>query len=101
MSTAYGVKRASALNQSTFFHVVDGLDLDIMHDQLEGVLPLEVKMLLQRYVQEEKILTLDTVNERIINFEYGVVDRKNRPSPLKQQVLNTNSATISQTGNFA
>ena len=39
------------------------------------------------------------VNERIINFEYGVVDRKNRPSPLKQQVLNTNSATISQTGN--
>ena len=96
---AYGVKRASALNQSKFFHVVGGLDLDIMHDQLEGVLPLEVKMLLQRYVLEEKILTLDMVNERIINFEYGVVDRKNRPSPLKQQVLNTNSATISQTGN--
>ena len=32
----YGVKRDSILNQSKFFHVVDGLDLDPMHDQLEG-----------------------------------------------------------------
>ena len=100
MSTAYGVRQPSALNQCKFFHVVDGLDLDIMHDQLEGVLPLEIKMLLQRYIQEDQIFTLVTVNERINNFEYGVVDRKNRPSPLKQQVLNTNSATISQTGKF-
>ena len=36
------VKRASILNQLRFFHVVDGLCLDVMHDQLEGVLPLEI-----------------------------------------------------------
>ena len=98
MSMAYGVKRASASNQSKFFHVVEGLDLDIMHDQLEGVLPLEVKMLLQKYILEDKSFTLDDINERILNFDYGVVDKRNRPSPLKQQVLNTDSATISQTG---
>ena len=103
MSTAYGVRGPSALNQCKFLHwftiyTGDGLDLDIM--QLEGVLPLKIKMLIQRYIQEDQIFTLVTVNERINNFEYGVVDRRNRPSPLKQQVLNTNSATISQTGKF-
>jgi hypothetical protein len=36
MAKVYGVKRSSMLNMSKFFHVVDGLDLDIMHDQLEG-----------------------------------------------------------------
>ena len=43
-SSTYGVKRSSILNQSCYFHVVDGLDLDVMHDQLEGVLPLEIKL---------------------------------------------------------
>ena len=35
---AYGVKRPSVLN------------LDIMHDQLEAVLPLEIKMLVRKIV---------------------------------------------------
>lgn len=65
---------------------------------MAGVLPLEVKMLLQKHIQMEHLFTLDTVNERIKQFNYGMVDTKNRPSPLKQQVLNSNSATISQTG---
>ena len=69
-----------------------------MHDQLEGVLPLEVKMLLQKYIQHDKLMTLKTINERIASFEYGVADCKNKPSPLKEQVLSSNSASISQTG---
>lgn len=36
LASTYGVKRASILDQSQYFHVVDGLDLDVMHDQLEG-----------------------------------------------------------------
>lgn len=42
LSSTYGVKRASILSQSRYFHVVDGLDLDVMHDQLEGTLPLQI-----------------------------------------------------------
>jgi len=52
--STYGVKRSSILNQSRYFHVVDGLDLDVMHDQLEGVLPLEIKLLLQKYIRVDK-----------------------------------------------
>ena len=95
---AYGVKRASVLNQSRYFHVVDGLDLDIMHDQLEEVLPLETKMLLRKVIQVDRVITLETLNDRIATFNYGPVDQKNKPSPLKQQILTSDSASISQSG---
>ena len=68
MVSTYGVKRASILNQSRFFHVVDGLDLDVMHDQLEGVLPWEIKLLLMKYIKVEEYITLGTLNERIRTF---------------------------------
>ena len=47
-------------------------------------------MFLQRHIQVEKSLTLDIINEKIKKFDFGVVDTKNKPSPLKQQVLTTN-----------
>ena len=46
----------------------DSLDLDVMHDQLEGVLALETKMLLQKYIKGDHAFTLDTVNEMIVFF---------------------------------
>lgn len=100
LSTTYGVKRTSLLNQSRYFHVVDGLDLDIMHDQLEGVLPLEIKLLLQEYISVEKYLSLDILNRRIADFGYPLIDVSNKPSALKQQALSSDSATLSQSGTF-
>ena len=98
LASTYGVKRTSILNQSRYFHVVDGLDLDVMHDQLEGVLPLEIKLLLQNFISLEKYLTLDILNERIAGFNYPLVDASNKPSSMKQQVLSSDSASLSQSG---
>lgn len=80
--------------------MVDGLDLDIMHDQLEGVLPLEIKLLLQEYISVEKYLSLDILNRRIADFGYPLIDVSNKPSALKQQALSSDSATLSQSGTF-
>ena len=68
LSSTYGVKRSSILNQSRSFHVVDGLDVDVIHDQLEVVLPLEIKLLLKKYINMDKHFTLDILNERISSF---------------------------------
>ena len=76
------VKRASILNQLRFFHVVDGLCLDVMHDQLEGVLPLEIKLLLKKYIKVEEYITLGTLIERIRTFDYGPSDISKKPSPI-------------------
>lgn len=35
-ATTNGVERSSILNTSKYFHVVDGMPPDIMHDILEG-----------------------------------------------------------------
>ena len=94
----YGVKRSSILNQSQYFHVVDGLDLDVMHDQLEEVLPLEIKLLLRKYITVDKSLTLDVLNKRIAGFSYPLVDASNKPSLIKQQVLCSDSASLSHSG---
>ena len=72
--------------------------MDVMHDQLEGVLPLEVKLLLQRYITVESYFTLSILNDRIAEFNYPLVDVSNKPSSIKQQALNTDSATLSQSG---
>ncbi len=98
MVPVYGVKRSSVLNKSRYFNVIEGLDLDIMHDQLEGVLPLEVKMLIRKVIQVYKLITLDNLNERIATFNYGPIDQKNKPSPLKQQIFSSDAASISQNG---
>ena len=83
----YGVKSNSIPNQSRFFHVVDGLDPDIMHDQLEGVLPLTVKLMLKHFIQVDKYLTIDMLNHHIKAFHYGSADGTNKPSELKPTIL--------------
>ena len=47
-STVYGVNRQALLNTLDFFCVASGaLIPDVMHDILEGALPLEVKLMLK------------------------------------------------------
>jgi hypothetical protein len=42
-STTFGIIRKSVLHKSKYFHIVDGLVPDVMHNVLEGCLPCEVK----------------------------------------------------------
>ena len=47
-STTFGINHPSALNSLLFFNISEGSLLpDIMHDILEGVLPLALKLMLK------------------------------------------------------
>ena len=71
-STTYGINYRSPLNQITGFHVAKSqLPQDVMHILLEGVLNLEIKLLLNAFVSIKKYFTIDILNERIQNFTYG------------------------------
>lgn len=67
-----GIKTSSCLNSLNYFHVTDNICVDVMHDILEGVALVEVKLLLKRYIHEEKLFTLDQFNDRLQSFDYGV-----------------------------
>lgn len=56
-----GLKQRCVLDELAFFSVVQNVTPDIMHNILEGVGPLEVKLVLSKLIAEGHI-TLDTLN---------------------------------------
>lgn len=81
----YGINRRAELShRSRYFHVIGGLPGDAMHDVLEGVLQYECKEMLKVFIREETYFTLDQLNERIKDFDYGYYNDKNKPSNLCQ-----------------
>ena len=79
-SVNFGINCRSELNKIEGFHVVNSqLPQDAMHVILEGVLPMEIKALLFVYIYERKISTLDFLNKRMSNFDYGPSEVKSKP----------------------
>ena len=70
------------------------LDLpqDIMHVLLEGVIPMEIKLLLPNLINEKKFFNLRLLNERIRNFQYGPNEVKSKPiRQIEDRHLSTDS----------
>ena len=90
MATTYGLNRDSILNSLQFFHITEGLLPDVMHDILEGVLPLAIKHVLKHLV-EEKVVSIRNLNTRIDRFDFGCVEAANKPhGTLTRAQLNSN-----------
>lgn len=77
----YMMKRSCLLNNLQYFNTADNFSVDIMHDILEGVAQLEVKLVLE-YLQEN-FLTAKELASRIESFNYGYTERRNRPPAVK------------------
>lgn len=52
-----------------------------MHDFLEGVVQYELKLVYQHLVKN--LLSVKELSEGVQSFNYGYLERKNRPSGLK------------------
>lgn len=66
------------MNKLQFFHTTEGLVPDVMHDILEGVLPMCVKHLLSHLLQQN-VVTVNELNRRINTFNFGAVEGSNKP----------------------
>ncbi|KAJ8031984.1 hypothetical protein HOLleu_25375 [Holothuria leucospilota] len=62
-----GIKSLCVLNNVINFHVVDNRAPDVMHDLLEGVCPLEMKLVLNALIGKG-FLTLDLLNAKNYKF---------------------------------
>lgn len=81
LATTYGLTRDSILNSLQFYHIIDGLPPDIMHDILEGALQYEVKEMLQVFI-EENYFSLDALHKIFQEFKYGYTDVKNKATTI-------------------
>ena len=76
------VSRKSVLENIPNFSVVQNLPHDIMHDLLEGVIPYEMKNMLMHFVNNSHYFTLQQLNERLLNYEFGYTEIADKPSAL-------------------
>lgn len=95
-SITYGVNAPSPLNDIDNFHVINQLPQDIMHILMEGVIPYELVQMLTYFVVNKKYFTIDQLNDRIMCFAYSNQEAKDKPSPIKAQVISSKGASLSQ-----
>lgn len=81
VSVEYGINRLSLLESLPYFSVVMGLPHDIMHDLYEGVVPYELKLLIQHCI-DESFFDLNLLNQRLESFDFGYSERGDKPAPF-------------------
>lgn len=69
----YGVNSPSSFEELPYFRVITSLPPDIMHDLLEGVIPLVMKSVISK-AHTEKHITIREVNEELQNLCIGQND---------------------------
>lgn len=74
-----GVKRASCFNQLKFYHTVDNITFDIMHDVFEGCAPFLLQTVFESIVKK-KFLNNEQIVTRIRDHHYGSLNKRNKPS---------------------
>lgn len=52
-----------------------------MHDVREGVIPLEMSLLLHHYIVTKKYFSLDDYNYRLAHFDYDYIETS-KPPPI-------------------
>jgi hypothetical protein len=81
-ASVYGLKRNCIIhNYLLYFHITEGSPPDVAHDLLEGIVPFEIAICLQQFIAAG-LITLVTLNDRLIRFPYSYTDRVNRPQVI-------------------
>ena len=81
-ASVFGLKRNSCLNSLTYFHVINGLPPDLIHDVFEGVGVDVIFHVLINSVNEG-VLTINEINNNIATFTFSQIDLKNKPVLFK------------------
>lgn len=79
-SETKGVKYYCLLSDLNYFHVVSNPTADIMHDINEGCIPNVLRALFKQCLQVK--LNLNDLNMMVQFFDYGFLERGNKPSQI-------------------
>lgn len=82
-----GVYKECILNQIISFHVTTNYCVDVMHDLFEGICHYNICHILKYYISEVKIISLETLNNRKQNFNYGTIEIGNNSHPIEKHHL--------------
>lgn len=83
--SVYGVTGPCAFNKLSYFDTTNAFPPDVMHDFLEGVIPLDLKSVLKA-LHNDKTVTIQKVNDNIKNFSFGQNDCTSKPALIPEKV---------------
>ena len=100
-SVTYSINYRSSLNSIENFHVASGqLPQDVMHILFEGVLVMEMKLLLKQLMYLDKYFDLYTLNSRIAHFTYGRNEARNKPPKSFEETHVNGNSKLPLSGKF-
>ena len=59
---------------------------------------MEAKLLLQHLILDEKLFTMDHLNQKLLEFDLGYMEVKNRSSEVPRHVLRSSDYSLRQNG---
>lgn len=71
----FGIKHKSALLKLTHFKISENLNIDVMHDFLEGICQRDLKLFIS-FCNKSGLITLNDLNDKVQAFDYGLCNRK-------------------------
>jgi len=69
--TATGVRQSCLFNDLQYFHAVENVFVDMMHDLFEGICKYDICQILLRFITIDKFFSLENFNYRKGMFNYG------------------------------
>lgn len=105
VKTTFGITKRSVLSKIRYFDITKHFPHDVMHDLYEGVLPYEMKLLLQHVTGNNSggpvLITLADINRRIEDYDYDYPDKKNKPISMSRNILREDSKdTLKESGKY-
>lgn len=76
-----GIKQYCVLNELKYFHILDNMSVDIMHDIFEGIAAFLLKDIFE-YCSANGIIPSKKLQSMIESYNYGTLSKKNVPSKL-------------------
>ncbi len=92
LSSVYGVKGPSPFVDLAFYNPVLFFPPDIMHDVLEGLMVVNVGVVVKSLVRNNKDFTIKVLNEKIANFKFGIADRNDKFGPFPLDFVSKNKS---------
>lgn len=89
-----GISSYCVFNEIPNYHVTVNIVCDFMHDVSEGVARYDMALIIN-YLIDHKYFSLENLNNRLILFEYGVTECKNKPPTISKTNLNNNCIVMS------
>ena len=86
LSQRIGVNGRTFLSDVPFFDVTKCILQDPMHILLEGIVKVELKLILL-HLMEQNVTSLVSLNRSIANFEYSNSERNDRPQRFERKHL--------------